>query len=80
MGSKAKKKELISGLSGIIVLVFVVILFVLSLGMVDNILTWFEETFTLDQFGAQLVFFFALIVGIGLFSIISWTNMPKRRK
>lgn len=78
MVSKKKKKELVSGISGIIVLVFVVLLFVLSLGMIDNVLTWIEESFILDAFGAQLVLFFALIAGIGIFSVIAWSNAPKR--
>ncbi|GAJ19336.1 unnamed protein product, partial [marine sediment metagenome] len=66
MVTKTKKKELVSGISGIIVLVFVVLLFILSIGMIDNILTLIEESFTLDAFGAQLVLFFVLIIGIGL--------------
>jgi len=80
MVSNKKKKELVSGMSGIIVLVFVVLLFILSIGMIDNVLTWISETFTLDAFGAQLTLFFALILGIGFFSILSWMNMPKRKR
>ena len=80
MVTKTKKKELVSGISGIIVLVFVVLLFILSIGMIDNILTLIEESFTLDAFGAQLVLFFTLIAGIGIFSAVGWMNAPKRKK
>ena len=80
MVNKQKKKQLVSGISGLIVLVGIVLLFVLSIGMIDNVLTWIEESFTLDAFGAQLVLFFVLLIGIGIFSVLSWSYMPKRKR
>lgn len=79
MSKNKDKDERIAGIFGILVLVFIVALFVVFMSMIPNILTWIEETLSIDEFASQIIFFIALMLGITGFSYIGWMYMPKRK-
>jgi hypothetical protein len=78
MKNKRKSNEMMAGVFGIIVLIFIIGLFVVFLNMIPNIQDFIVEFLQVDEFMAQVVFFIALLMGILGFSYLAYLYAPKR--
>jgi hypothetical protein len=80
MGNKRKPNEMMAGVFGIVVLIFIIGLFVVFLNMIPNVQDFIRDFLQVDEFMAQVVFFIALLVGIMGFSYLGYLYMPKRKR
>lgn len=80
MTKKQERDQKIAGISGILVLVFVLALFVLFLDMLDNMLEYLQTEMSVDEFGSKILLFLGLLLGIIGFSWISMQYMPKKKR
>lgn len=80
MVNKRKPNEMMAGIFGVIVLVFIIGLFVVFLNMIPNVQDWIVDFLQVDEFMAQVVFFVALLAGILGFTYLGYMYMPKKKK
>lgn len=66
---KRKEKEMrLAGIFGVVVLVMIIALFIVGLSMIPDIILMVQSLLSTDEFGAEMVTFGLLIVGITVFS------------